>query len=68
MAYAVSMRSFDGQRSDRQPVKRTPAEKEKQLQVLKERLADMKAHESPALRESIRQKIKELEEELGKGR
>ena len=68
MAYAVSMRSFDGQRYDRQPVKRTPAEKEKQLQVLKERLADMKSHESPALRDSIKQKIKELEEELGKGR
>jgi hypothetical protein len=49
-------------------VKRPPAEKEQQLQVLKERLADLTSHESPALRDSIKQKIKELEEELGKGR
>lgn len=62
------MKSFEGQRSDRQPVKRTPAEKEKQLQTLKARLAEMKSHESPTLRESIRQKIKELQDELGAGR
>ena len=58
------MRSFDGQRSDRLPVKRTEKEKAAQLTTLKARLAAMKGHESPALRTSIRQKIAEIEAEL----
>jgi len=58
------MRSFDGQRSDRLPVKRTDKEKVAQLSTLKARLAQMKAHESPGLRTSIQQKIAEIEAEL----
>jgi hypothetical protein len=61
------MRSIDGQRSDRMPVKRTPKEKAAQLSALKARLAQMKAHESPALRESIQHKIAEIEAELKGG-
>jgi hypothetical protein len=58
------MRSIEGQRSDRMPVKRTDKEKAAQLTTLKARLAQMKAHESPALRLSIQQKIAEIEAEL----
>jgi hypothetical protein len=61
------MRAFEGQRSDRQPVKRSAREKEAQLQALRARLASMKSHESPALRASIEKKIAELEAE-GAGR
>jgi hypothetical protein len=58
------MRSIEGQRSDRMPVKRTDKEKAAQLAALKGRLAAMKSHESPALRASIQQKIAELETDL----
>jgi hypothetical protein len=58
------MRSIEGQRSDRMPVKRTNKEKAAQLTTLKARLAQMKSHESPALRASIQQKIVEIEAEL----
>ena len=59
------MRSFDGQKSDSRPVRRTQAEKGDQLRALKARLAGMKSHESAALRGSIEAKIRELEAELG---
>jgi hypothetical protein len=62
------MRAFDGQRSDRMPVKRSESEKKTQLAALRSRLAAMKSHESPALRNSIEQKIAELEGELQNGR
>lgn len=58
------MRAFDGQRSDNQPVKRSPAEKEKLLRDLKQTLADMKSHTSPSLRQSVQRRIAELEAEL----
>ncbi len=58
------MRAFDGQRSDNLPIKRNRKEKEAQLRELKARLADMKSHESPAIRESLKVKIAELEAEL----
>ena len=58
------MRSIDGQKSDRIPVRRDRAEKEAQLRALKSRLAAMKSHESAALRASIEAKIVELEGEL----
>ncbi len=59
------MRSFDGQKSDRQPPKRTAAEKQAQLRLLRQRLSSMKSHESPDLRASIERTIGELERELG---
>jgi hypothetical protein len=61
------MRSFEGQQSDRMPLKRDRAAKEAQLRALKGRLAQMRSHESPALRQSIEQKIAEIEGELRGG-
>jgi len=59
------MRAFEGQRSDNRPIKRDAREKRVQLEALKTRLATMKSHESPALRQSMEKKITELEAELG---
>ena len=58
------MRSREGQLSDNRPISRTRVEKEKQLRDLKEVLASMKAHATPALRDSVKLKIKELELDL----
>lgn len=58
------MRSREGQLSDNRPINRSRAEKERQLRELREALAGMKPHATPALRESVRNKIKELEAEL----
>lgn len=60
------MRAFEGQRSDNRPIKRDTREKRAQLETLKHRLATMKSHESPALRQSVEKKIAELEAELSK--
>jgi hypothetical protein len=59
------MRAYDGQFSDSRPVRRSREEKQRQLRELKQTLAGMKAHASPALRASITAKIAALEEELG---
>jgi hypothetical protein len=61
----MAMRAFEGQMSDNRPVKRSREEKQKQLRDLRETLASMKSHASPALRESIRRQIGVLEAELG---
>ncbi len=58
------MRAFQGQFSDNQPIRRSVAEKQKQLRELRETLATMKAHTAPALRDSVRRRIAELEVEL----
>lgn len=58
------MRSFDGQHSDRIAIRRTPEQKERQLRELKDQLAALKSHASPAIRESMVKRIAELEEEL----
>lgn len=58
------MRSIDGQRSDRLVRKRSPNEKRAQLDVLRQRLAAMKPHESPELRAAIERNIATLEQEL----
>lgn len=58
------MRAFEGQRSDNQPVRRTRAEKEKLFRELKETLGGMKSHTSPALQQSLRKRIADLEQEL----
>jgi hypothetical protein len=59
------MRAFEGQRSDNQPVKRTTEEKQRQLRELRDAFAGLKSHTSPALRDSMRQRIATLEKELG---
>lgn len=58
------MRAFHGQLSDNQPIRRSFAEKQKQLRDLKETLASMKSHTSPALRDSVKKRIAQLEAEL----
>lgn len=58
------MRAFHGQMSDNQPIRRSLPEKQKQLRDLKETLAAMKAHTSPALKESVRKRIAQLEAEI----
>ncbi|MCX2561618.1 hypothetical protein OQ252_09450 [Acetobacter farinalis] len=58
------MRAFHGQMSDNQPIRRSLPEKQKQLRDLKETLAAMKSHTSPALRESVRKRIAQLEAEV----
>ena len=58
------MRAFQGQFSDNQPIRRNLAEKQKQLRDLRETLAAMKVHTAPALRDSVRKRISELEFEL----
>lgn len=58
------MRAFQGQFSDNQPIRRNVVEKQKQLRDLRETLAAMKAHTAPALRDSVRKRIAELEIEL----
>jgi hypothetical protein len=59
------MRAFDGQRSDNRPIQRTRAEKVRQLDQLRAELKALKPHAAPALRQSIRARISELEYELG---
>ncbi|MDG6093629.1 hypothetical protein LOC54_00625 [Acetobacter sp. AN02] len=58
------MRSIHGQLSDNQPIRRSLAEKQKQLRDLKETLATMKSHTSPALRDSVKKRITQLQAEL----
>ena len=58
------MRSIEGQRSDSQPNRRSPAEKQKLLRELRETLAGMKSHTAPSLRQSIQKRIAELEADL----
>jgi hypothetical protein len=62
------MRAFEGQRSDNAPIKRDAAAKRAQLRKLRERLAAMRSHESPALRSSIETGIARLEAELASER
>ena len=59
------MRAREGQFSDNRPVQRNRAEKERLLAELRQTLAGMKPHTSPALRTSITQRIAALEAELG---
>lgn len=58
------MRAFHGQFSDNQPIRRSLAEKQKQLRDLKETLASMKSHTAATLRDSVRKRIAQLEAEL----
>jgi hypothetical protein len=62
------MRAFDGQRSANVPMKRDAAAKRAQRQTLRERLAAMRSHESPALRSSLESSIARLEAELASER
>ncbi len=58
------MRAYGDQKSDNVPVKRSIDENKKLLRELKETLAGMKQHTTPTLRESVVNRIKQLEAEL----
>lgn len=59
------MRAYEGQFSDNRPIRRSREEKRRQLAELRQTLAGMKPHVTPALRASIAAKIAALEAELG---
>ncbi|MBX6375703.1 MAG: hypothetical protein IRZ13_15905 [Acetobacteraceae bacterium] len=59
------MRAYENQLSDNRPIRRSRDEKRRQLAELRQVLAGMKSHASPALRASITAKIAALEAELG---
>ena len=59
------MRAYENQLSDNRPIRRSRDEKRRQLAELRQVLAGMKSHVSPALRASITAKIAALEAELG---
>jgi len=58
------MRSREGQFSDARPIQRSRAEKERLLRELKDTLAGLKPHASPAMRTTLQGRIRELEAEL----
>lgn len=60
------MRSYEGQLSDNRPIKRTRAEKQRQLAELEQQRAALKQHTAPALRQAIDKRIVELREELAR--
>lgn len=60
----LSMRAFDGQRSDSRPNVRSLAAKVEQLREIERVLAAMKPHASPTLRESMEKKRSELRAEI----
>ncbi len=60
------MRSYEGQLSDNRPIKRTREEKQRQLAELEQQRAALKQYTSPALREAIDKRIRELKEELSR--
>jgi hypothetical protein len=60
----TDMRSFDGQRSDGAPIRRSREEKEKQLQELLEKRKHLGMHTSATLRAAMDRKIDELKTEL----
>jgi len=60
------MRSYEGQLSDNRPIKRTRAEKQRQLAELEQQRSALKQHTAPALRQAIDKRIVELREELAR--
>lgn len=59
------MRAYENQHSDRLPTRRSRADKEKQLVLLRQQLATLPSRAQDATRQAIQAKIAELERELG---
>jgi hypothetical protein len=59
------MRAYEKQLSDNRPIRRTNAEKHKQLLQLRQQLEMLSGRALTATRDAIRAKIAELEQELG---
>ena len=62
------MRAYENQHSDRFPTRRSRADKEKQLLLLRQQLSTLSARAQEATRQAIKAKIVELERELGANR
>jgi hypothetical protein len=60
------VRSFDGQRSDSKPVRRTLDEKRRLLVQLKDELQRLKPTAAPAIREGMRGRIAELQDDIAR--
>jgi hypothetical protein len=58
------MRAFENQLTGNRPIKRTPAEKAKQLAQLRQQLEMLPVRAQDTTRDAIRTKIVELEREL----
>lgn len=61
----AGFRSHDGQHSDRMPIKRTLEQKKILLTQLKDQLAGMKPWVAETVRTSLKQRIAELEQDIG---
>lgn len=59
------MRAYENQHSDRLPTRRSRADKEKQLLLLRQQLVTLSARAQDSTRQAIKAKIVELERELG---
>ena len=62
------MRAYENQHSDRLPTRRSRADKEKQLGLLRQQLSVLSARAQDTTRQALRTKIAELEQELGVSR
>ena len=58
------MRAYENQHPDRLPPRRSRADKEKQLALLRQQLAVLTVRAQEATRQALRAKIAELEREL----
>lgn len=58
------MRAYENQLAANKPIRRTPAEKAKQLAQLRQQLDMLPARAQDATRQAIKGKIAELEQEL----
>ncbi len=61
-------RSHDGQQSDRQPIKRTDADKRRLLQRLKDEQASFKPWVAEPIKTALAKRIAELEADLAPAR
>ncbi|HYD99676.1 MAG TPA: hypothetical protein VEH84_09850 [Alphaproteobacteria bacterium] len=60
------MRAFDGQRSDSKPVQRTLEEKKRLLARVKEELQALRPTATPTVREGMKARIAQLQEEIAR--
>jgi hypothetical protein len=58
------MRAYENQHSDRLPTRRSRADKEKQLALLRQQLSVLTVRAQETTRQALRAKIAELEREL----
>ena len=62
------MRAYENQHSDRLPTRRSRADREKQLTLLRQQLSVLPARAQDTTRQALTAKIAELERDLGVSR